>query len=208
MIAAEPGLAESIAGHADAAAAIAGAARRALQDGAAVSIVGCGTSEHAAMAVAALLDAAAVRQGARPGPGRRATGVRGCPRAVAGWPDDRHLARGRDPGHRGGPCRGSRWWGGYGPDHGQPDRAGRSLRRSRPLDAVARSVLVPHRGVRLADARRSRRSRRRTRALPRIRLSSPGTCVPSWGSPKQPSQSPRGSGESIASSSAAVASTA
>ncbi len=67
MIAAEPGLAEPIAANAAAAGPIAEAARRALGDGAVVSVVGCGTSEHAAMAVAALLDVAAIRQGIRPG---------------------------------------------------------------------------------------------------------------------------------------------
>jgi len=67
MIAAEPGLAELIRGQAAVAGAIADAARRALEDGAAVVVTGCGTSEHAAMAVAALLEAAAVRQGIRPG---------------------------------------------------------------------------------------------------------------------------------------------
>jgi len=67
MIAAEPGLAELIRGQAAVAGAIADAARRALEDGAAVVVTGCGTSEHAAMAVAALLDTAAVRQGIRPG---------------------------------------------------------------------------------------------------------------------------------------------
>jgi glutamine---fructose-6-phosphate transaminase (isomerizing) len=67
MMAMEPGLAEAIAAQGTAADAIAGAARRALNERASVSIVGCGTSEHAAMAVAILLGEAAARQGMRAG---------------------------------------------------------------------------------------------------------------------------------------------
>ncbi len=84
MISAEPGLAEPIVANASAAGAIADAARRALEDGAAVSIAGCGTSEHAAMAVAALLEAAVTRQGIRPG---AVVARQAFEAALEPWPD-------------------------------------------------------------------------------------------------------------------------
>jgi glutamine---fructose-6-phosphate transaminase (isomerizing) len=59
MVAAEPALARALLGSPpDGVAALAGAVREAYDAGLPVTVVGCGTSEHGAMAVAALLDAA------------------------------------------------------------------------------------------------------------------------------------------------------
>ena len=59
MIAAEPALARALLDSPpDGVASLAGAAREAYDAGLPVTVVGCGTSEHGAMAVAALLDAA------------------------------------------------------------------------------------------------------------------------------------------------------
>ncbi len=165
MIAAETGLAEPIAAAAGAD-AIAAAVTRAASAGEPIVVTGCGTSEHGALAVAALLDDALRTTGTR-APSRGAAIARRRARSARRRRLHRHLARrhdaGDDPRARGGP-RGGR--------SDRDDRRARRLAdrrrmRSRDRDAAPRPLLVPHGRVYEHDPRRRRdraRDRRRRAA--------------------------------------------
>ncbi|HVA21143.1 MAG TPA: hypothetical protein VNN74_03485 [Candidatus Micrarchaeia archaeon] len=83
MVAAEPGLVEPICRQGGDAGAVADLVRRALAADEPVAVVGCGTSEHAAMAVAALLRDAL---GARERRGRMVASRQAFEAALDPWP--------------------------------------------------------------------------------------------------------------------------
>ena len=177
MIRAQAALPDDLAAL-DGAHAIHAAAARALAAGDEIVVVGCGTSEHAAMAIAALLAGRsgdlAPRRAADPG----AAGPRCCARSCAGRPrhrrqprrrDTRHLARARPRASRRRRHRG---------DH-RPRRLGRrGGGRPRPLDAAPRSLVVPHGGLHERHPGRARRSPTPSRARPGRRSRGPRSKPP------------------------------
>ena len=84
MVAAEPDLARALPELRRASRGIAAAIRRTMDGSGRVSVVGCGTSEHAAMGVAALLDEAVVVAGGRPG---SVVARQAFEAALEPWPD-------------------------------------------------------------------------------------------------------------------------
>ena len=154
MILAQGGLAEPILeAPAAGSEATAAAVSQAAEAGAPIVVTGCGTSEHGALAVAALLDQAL-----------RASGTSSRPEARQA------LDASLDP-RPGGVCIGishegddtrddSRAGGGAGgrSGHGEHRRTGRlpacDRRRSRADDAAGRPLVVPHRGLHERHLRR------------------------------------------------------
>ena len=133
MIKAQPGLAAPIAAAAGAE-AIAAADHAGGEAGDPIVVVGCGTSEHGALAVAALLDEAlrAAGSGAR----RVPPGARRRTRPARGRRLHRHLARRHDARDDPRARRGARDRGGHG-----DDRRARRLAASR--SAPITSLITP-----------------------------------------------------------------
>ena len=141
MILAEPGLVAPIL-----ASSAALEAAESIRETETVVVTGCGTSEHAAMAGAALLGGARARDAFEASLDPQGEGVLIAVSHEAGTAAT--LAAMRD--HRRA----------HDPDHGQPGR--RDGRRSHDPHAARRHLLVPHRRLRLAAARADRdRGRRR-----------------------------------------------
>ena len=157
MIAAEPGLADRIAARllADGSAeALASLVRGAAAAGAPVVATGCGTSEHAAMAAAAILRDAWRSSGfAGRGPVVR-PGVRAGARSAGGRRRDRDQPRGRDDGDDGGDGGRSRTRRRDGVDHRQRGVTGGRRGGRHARDRRDGPRLVPHRGLPVADRRR------------------------------------------------------
>ena len=154
MMAAEPALAERLlsrlAQPSSSAAVLAGRLREAASAGSPIRVVGCGTSEHGAMASALILEEALVRSGLP----AHIEAVQAFEAALAPqvWrPRDRHLARGRHPGHqRGSPGRPRRGRANR-PGHHHRPLARRAPRRCGRRHRRGRSELVPHGRLSVAD---------------------------------------------------------
>ena len=145
MILAQAALPDDLAAL-DGAHAIHAAAARALAAGEEIVVVGCGTSEHAAMAIAALLrDGLATSRRDAGGSGRsRPWTPRSIPRRTASSSASAMTAGHAPPGSRStarvAPAR--------SPRRSRPRRLGRrGGGRPRPLDAAPRSLVVPYRGL-------------------------------------------------------------
>ena len=168
MIEAEPDLLEAIATGADTS-----PLALLIRSAPPLTVVGCGTSEHASLAVAEMLTEAGT-----PATSREAfeAVARSQPRRCG----DRHLPRGRHGGHHPRDGGGASGGGGDGADHGEDRFPGHQGGRRGAGDAVRRSQLVPHGRLHLAD--RSRPGTRRSSGRrPRARAGERGTALPRRG---------------------------
>ncbi len=118
------------------------------------SLTGCGTSEHAAMVGAALLDDALRAAGMADPRVASAQAFELTGRPPGQRPGDRRVARRRDVGHQRGAAAGGRGRRDDRADHRQRPLAGRRAGRPRGADRRAGPELVPHGWLPVADADR------------------------------------------------------